>query len=421
MSKSSWKEEARVIAQQVGAYFTKVAPRLVFQRDVGLGRHGGALLIQENDAEGKRVRRLVIKYSIGHTSPDKLRNADDDLRNEAKWLKMLKGAEHIVQFIDLPETSLESVATNIAKLDLKKKEQTDPSGNTESSTEEKGNEDLEPTPTGKVPTFALEFLEGGTLRKFINSCLDKATDVPVRLQWRIWLCMVRQCVAMAYPPQLPLDDNRSIRETIIDGQEICRLTQNSGHSDNFLFSLPQGPEDTEHHFGMPVLKLIDFGRGILDEPEEGLFDPNEIGSKINLWNAAGAFSALVNLWADSEETGALHDPVSYEYQDNGTTATVQTLASPALRTSEMTDRSLRDLLVRCMSAELYVYFFSPPRVIQHVRPAANKVLQITEERVRNRGADEDPDLAGVMEVEEDDESIARFIQRHIFDVDDAEA
>jgi hypothetical protein len=70
--------------------------------------------------------------------------------------------------------------------------------------------------------------------------------------------VIRQCIAMAFPPDIPpeLYNGQIERERIIADKEYYTLTQNSSHIDNFLF----GPEsslspDTDHDPGVPVVKV----------------------------------------------------------------------------------------------------------------------------------------------------------------------
>ncbi|RYP70547.1 hypothetical protein DL771_005366 [Monosporascus sp. 5C6A] len=85
----------------------------------------------------------------------------------------------------------------------------------------------------------LEFVENGDLSNFIMKLNERNLMVPNRVLWSFWLCLVRACVAMEYPPRkfhprrrqkdaegeppnaalaaLALDD-RDINGKIVDGQ-----------------------------------------------------------------------------------------------------------------------------------------------------------------------------------------------------------
>lgn len=92
-------EENTRLAEEVSRYFTS-NPRLQYVAPAGIGRHGGVLLLRENDDKGELVRRFVVKYSLNEKE-------DDDLRNEYRFLKRMRGAEHVGQLIELAEASLE--------------------------------------------------------------------------------------------------------------------------------------------------------------------------------------------------------------------------------------------------------------------------------------------------------------------------
>ncbi|KAK8875200.1 kinase-like protein [Apiospora arundinis] len=47
----------------------------------------------------------------------------------------------------------------------------------------------------------LEYLEHGTLLRFVDMCIElQLYQIPNRLAWRFFLCLIRACVGMAYPP-----------------------------------------------------------------------------------------------------------------------------------------------------------------------------------------------------------------------------
>ncbi|OTA97853.1 hypothetical protein M434DRAFT_372682 [Hypoxylon sp. CO27-5] len=212
-SKDRITEEQAALADTVGTYFT--SQRLKYLDVAGLGRHGGALVFKEQDKNNVPIRKIVIKYSLGG-------EADDDLRNEAECLEMLRGAEHIVQIIPLAESSL-----NV-------------------------------TGTGKTPTIALEFLPFGTALVLLEKIAILQTYLPNRVLWRILLCLARQLTAMSYPPEG--GPNAPVRsERIVPGTQPLGLTQNSCHLNNLVIG-DLTPGSHEHGL-VPIFKLIDFGRG----------------------------------------------------------------------------------------------------------------------------------------------------------------
>ncbi|KAI1262554.1 hypothetical protein F5Y18DRAFT_430101 [Xylariaceae sp. FL1019] len=135
----------------------------------GLGRHGGALLMAEKDDQGKPFRKLVVKFSLGQYAidDDDANNADEDLMNEVKWLKMLRGAEHVSyigQLIHLAETSVEGQGLKKNSPTLSAQMQSLSIGTSKDSEAKDGESKKEKE--RRIPlTFALEYLEGGTIRR----------------------------------------------------------------------------------------------------------------------------------------------------------------------------------------------------------------------------------------------------------------
>ncbi|KAI1086185.1 kinase-like domain-containing protein [Rostrohypoxylon terebratum] len=99
----------------------------------------------------------------------------------------------------------------------------------------------------------LDRIENGTLTGFMNRAKQNGmVRLPNRVLWPIFLCLVRACIAMAWPRNAE-DLNESIVRTLAPPSG---LTHNDIHGDNLLFgSYLDHPE----HGRTPILKLIDFG------------------------------------------------------------------------------------------------------------------------------------------------------------------
>ncbi|CAJ2513037.1 Uu.00g011560.m01.CDS01, partial [Anthostomella pinea] len=117
-------------------------------------------------------------------------------------------------------------------------------------------------PRWMQPYFYMEFLENGTLKQFQQrftisgrTLPDGTRETPVmpnRLLWSIFLCLIRACVGMAWPPLGPVLQLEFPRE-----EEPLRLAHSDMHHDNLMFG-PLEPQFDEHA-RVPVMKLIDFG------------------------------------------------------------------------------------------------------------------------------------------------------------------
>ncbi|KAI1262553.1 hypothetical protein F5Y18DRAFT_430100 [Xylariaceae sp. FL1019] len=211
-----------------------------------------------------------------------------------------------------------------------------------------------------------------------------------------------------------------------------------------MFSISKLPPDTEHPQHIPAVKLIDFGRGKDANltPEEDL-EPNELetGSRLNLWGAGNIMAHVICVFEDhdGDSMELAIPPMNYSYRrPNGSGRFVWTNAPEPLREAEFsayissvafqstgfpwrcciddadfvahsgsstTRYRLPVHVSRCVCAK---------RFSVHEIPRLSDVLRQAEERVANRGPDENPQLADLMEVEETDEFILRFVEDLIF-------
>lgn len=161
-----------------------------------------AAVLLEEKGDGRLFRKLVIKYSLGALASDVESNADDDLRNEYRWLEMLRGAEHIVQLVPFADCSLNlpgiSNGEDTFEDSLEKMAAIDETQENEGETSARGAKlTKQPLSVRKCPTFALEYLPYGTFLQFSKRLVPYAQLVPNRVMWRIWLCSKR-CPILLY-------------------------------------------------------------------------------------------------------------------------------------------------------------------------------------------------------------------------------
>ncbi|KAI1501399.1 hypothetical protein F5X99DRAFT_409181 [Biscogniauxia marginata] len=101
-------EARRLLAEKLSGYFT-TAHAFEYVKPLGKGSAAGALLFNDLKKEDpKRIRRrLVVKYAFSEYE-QRNKMANDEIRNETRWLQTLSGAEHIVQLIpcEIDETQL---------------------------------------------------------------------------------------------------------------------------------------------------------------------------------------------------------------------------------------------------------------------------------------------------------------------------
>ncbi|KAI1366250.1 hypothetical protein F5Y08DRAFT_337833 [Xylaria arbuscula] len=215
---------------------------------------------------------------------------------------------------------------------------------------------------------------------------------------------------MAFPPNLGEEEyyGQIIREEI-QNKPYEGLTQNSAHNKNFMFGEAY-LGGLEHEPGMPVLKLIDFGRGKIETEETSIErlpnNPTQYGSSKNL---SGAAQVLMRLACVGPEIAfpQMNRVIMYNYTDEfGIERSVQTRAPAILRQNTVMDPQLRHMLVRCLA---YPHAF---------RPTLQEVLDETVAAVRDRG----PTYPGLLTedairggVSETDDAIRDFLQRFIYD------
>ncbi|KAI0482222.1 hypothetical protein GGR56DRAFT_684802 [Xylariaceae sp. FL0804] len=105
----------------------------------------------------------------------------------------------------------------------------------------------------------MDWLEYGTLGDFIQKAKSMGVKrLPNRLLWRFFLCLVRSCIAMAWP--MKRKDNQVLSERVpanwAEQLAASHLQHNDLHVGNVLLDNP--PLDEEHNIA-PILKMIDFG------------------------------------------------------------------------------------------------------------------------------------------------------------------
>ncbi|KAI0895549.1 hypothetical protein F4806DRAFT_86746 [Annulohypoxylon nitens] len=121
--------------------------------------------------------------------------------------------------------------------------------------------DLLRVPWSYVPFYTMEYLPNGTLEQFYNRVWAAGEVLPNRVLWSIFLCLVRACIGMAYPPPGPEIEVERVRSDVpLSG--ICHYDMLDG---NFMFAdFTGGPAWVQEHASFPPLKLIDFGRAFSD-------------------------------------------------------------------------------------------------------------------------------------------------------------
>ncbi|KAI1205885.1 uncharacterized protein F4807DRAFT_464346 [Annulohypoxylon truncatum] len=194
--------------------------RFQYIKTLSGGASGYCVCFREVFTEGLS-RRFVVKCP----------NDDEDdvvagIRNEIQSLHALQHAEHIVDVLTISDNPLEP--------------------------DRQGQGGLH------IPFIILEYVENGTLELFIQRI--GGAILPNRFLWRLFLCMVRACVAMAYPPA------QGRKEETVASAQPSALVHWDMHNRNFMFGAILG--NYQEHLLVPILKLIDFDISAMKTSEE---------------------------------------------------------------------------------------------------------------------------------------------------------
>ncbi|KAI1465424.1 kinase-like domain-containing protein [Daldinia caldariorum] len=294
-------QRARKSLKQLRGNFERYYPgQFTYQRTLGYGGFGLATLWKVKTQRG-RILDVAVKSSLGSNS----RHNDDELRNEINIQgEILKGAEHIVQLEDVEENLLDDYKLY-------------------------NNFDAD------VPVMIMEVLEKSTLSELIDRINKGRLEnrrilrdarragveadrselqlgyIPNRILWRLFLCLVRGIVGMAYGPP-PFGPNYQTgdkyRETIQDRPPKHLLHMDLDIYNVLLGDIRFNQHDDEHSFS-PTIKIADFGIAIelhpylpaaqkaqlvrkgkrnFFAPEQrdlvrSSIDPEAIGMPINVW------------------------------------------------------------------------------------------------------------------------------------------
>ncbi|KAH9986356.1 hypothetical protein F4779DRAFT_305552 [Xylariaceae sp. FL0662B] len=131
----------------------------------------------------------------------------------------------------------------------------------------------------------MELLENGSLGDFITRCQAWGRPLPNRLLLRLFMCLIRTCIAMAWPPRKPRGATPRTEHIRGNDAEMSQLRHGDMHVGNLLF----GNLDEEEHYLIPVLKLIDFDRAYdFPDPEN-----ENLGVKWNLFDIGLIMRTLI--------------------------------------------------------------------------------------------------------------------------------
>ncbi|KAI2625767.1 hypothetical protein GGR54DRAFT_654126 [Hypoxylon sp. NC1633] len=208
-------------------------PRLQFLGVEGIDFGGGTLTFRENDENGQEVRKISVKY-VDPKSP----GAAERLQTEALHLLTLRGAEHIVQIVSLPNSTV-----NIGGVEH--------------------------------PMMATEHLPYISATQLRDRAANQDRLIPNRVLWHIFRCLVRQIIALENPPNMEGNHPGPFPDLYLEtytGPHPRAMIHDNWRGHNFRFGGNTNPfldMMSGEHMLVPVLKMTNFGRARLLDLLEG--------------------------------------------------------------------------------------------------------------------------------------------------------
>ncbi|KAI8948641.1 hypothetical protein F4801DRAFT_581162 [Xylaria longipes] len=217
-----------------------------YEHMLGHGSYGVAMLLIERDhLRSRRPRRVVLKLSL------ETAGGDNDLTQEAEALDLLRGHAHIVQQISYTKdvSSFQPTGGRIRRT-LRRV------AGAFRNPPEKLFGYLSGMSRSDAPALLLEYLENGNLIKIMEQIHDRRYQLPNRLLWGWYHCLVSACVAMTYAREGPINRPVELEVPQRDHQHL-RLTHNDIAPRNVM--IDELDPLVQAHRATPKLALIDFG------------------------------------------------------------------------------------------------------------------------------------------------------------------
>ncbi|KAI1642266.1 kinase-like domain-containing protein [Daldinia loculata] len=279
-----------------------------FRGLLGNGGQGSIYKIQyvELNKNNSLSRRLVVKVA------DPFRGSDvEGVTKEKMILEALRYCQHIVSTIDSPDDPLASAQY-----------------------------------LGWAWIF-LEEMENGTLTSFMQRAKGAGfASLPNRMLWRIFLCMIRACIDMAWPSSSSDSDEQTMQ--FLD--EPTGLAHNDIHGGNLMFG---PPADGLEHAVSPILKLLDFGIAQVIHSRD--FASAATGEQRNIEDIGIMMAGVLTLQTDWKYTGA---EIEVDLSRLGYSSVVLSPASGIFGNPEYDepdplpyiDRDMRLIIAACMAS-----------------------------------------------------------------------
>ncbi|KAI8623720.1 hypothetical protein F5Y19DRAFT_468348 [Xylariaceae sp. FL1651] len=233
------------------------------------------------------------------------------------------------------------------------------------------------------PAVLLEYLENGSLLRLRQRKYELNVEIPNRLLWRWYFCLVRACIGFAYPAGAP-EGAPPVLERI---PAVRAPLRGIVHGDIAARNLVIGDRDPslDEHQLVPQLKMIDFGRMHEDENKR-------LAVLENIFRVSMEIINLILGW--QREMTILDTVIA-----NGIrTCATDILSHAGVVRFPYLDPELRDLLIEATAVD------------PNFRPS----LREMDRRVRN-GMSKPPDLYPGRALEESNYAIETLLQQLTYD------
>ncbi|KAK7937881.1 uncharacterized protein PG986_014749 [Apiospora aurea] len=209
------KFDPQIIESHLRIYFAARPNNFQFQRSVGNGAGANVWLLRHRKQAGDQWDRIVVKTPLGIAASGYDLDPMDTTRTR-----------HLVRLIKFRRND-DPLRQDGAREFFKK-------------------------------WIYLEDLPHGTLGELTRKCAThRVAHLPNRLLWRIFMCLVRACVALAYVPDVPADRYDENEEPCAVHKKSVGYSHNDLHTDNIMIGDMLSDADDVEHSISPVVKFID--------------------------------------------------------------------------------------------------------------------------------------------------------------------
>ncbi|TGJ80504.1 hypothetical protein E0Z10_g8261 [Xylaria hypoxylon] len=220
-------DNARAVFFESQEYFAR-SNTWECEKMLGSGAYGAAILVKERNAKQGHWRRVVLKRA--------LRAGIDELKTEIATLQLLRGNAHFATMLACCEDLTEFANPTITGTGLRT---------------------IFASLRGlRGPALVLEYFQNGTLDSLKEKAKLQGIELSNGLLWQFYLCLVRACIGLGYPPNGPEDVTPTLEE-IPHGEPPRDLIHGDIAGRNIVIG--DTNPDVAEHSSIPILKMIDLG------------------------------------------------------------------------------------------------------------------------------------------------------------------